>query len=235
MPTSPEAGERARPSIGGILRGLLGLDLGHLATIFAILIFSLSVHESAHAWAAWRLGDSTAQQLGRISLNPVVHVDPIGTLLLPLVAFTTGAPIIGWAKPVPVNQRRLEHPRRDFLYIAAAGPASNVLLAGVASVVMRTVPVSPIEVGIGFGLPVWSLAVTAFELNLLLAVFNMVPVPPLDGGNVLAGLLPSGLADAFDRFVRPWGFLLLYALLLTGALSALITPPYLFLSWVLTR
>ena len=146
-----------------------------------------------------------------------------------------GAQIIGWAKPVPVNQRRLEHPRRDFLYIAAAGPASNVLLAGVASVVMRTVPVSPIEVGTGFGLPVWSLAATTFELNLLLAVFNMVPVPPLDGGNVLAGLLPSGLADAFDRFVRPWGFLLLYALLLTGALSALITPPYLFLSWVLTR
>ena len=214
---------------------MLGLDLGHLATIFAILIFSLTVHESAHAWAAWRLGDSTAQQLGRISLNPVVHVDPVGTLLLPLIAFTMGAPIIGWAKPVPVNQRRLEHPRRDFLYIAAAGPASNVLLAGVASVVMRTVPVSPIEVGIGVGLPVWSIAATAFELNLLLAVFNMVPVPPLDGGNVLAGLLPSSLGDAFDRFVRPWGFLLLYALLLTGALSALITPPYLFLSWVLTR
>ena len=214
---------------------MLGLDLGHLATIFAVLIFSLTVHESAHAWAAWRLGDSTAQQLGRISLNPVVHVDPVGTLLLPLIAFTTGAPIIGWAKPVPVNQRRLEHPRRDFLYIAAAGPASNVLLAWVASVVMRTVPVSPIEVGIGVGLPVWSIAATAFELNLLLAVFNMVPVPPLDGGNVLAGLLPSSLADAFDRFVRPWGFLLLYALLLTGALSALITPPYLFLSWVLTR
>ena len=214
---------------------MLGLDLGQLATIFAILIFSLTVHESAHAWAASRLGDSTAQQLGRISLNPVVHVDPVGTLLLPLVAFTTGAPIIGWAKPVPVNQDRLENPGRDFLYIAAAGPASNVLLAVVASVVMRTVPVSPIEVGIGFGLPVWSIAATAFELNLLLAVFNMVPVPPLDGGNVLVGLLPSALADAFDRFVRPWGFLLLYALLLTGVLGALITPPYLFLSWVLTR
>ena len=223
------------PSIGGILRLLLGLDLGHLATIFSILIFSLTVHESAHAWAAWRLGDSTAKRLGRISLNPVVHVDPVGTLLLPLIAFTTGAPVIGWAKPVPVNPHHLEHPRRDFLYIAAAGPASNVLLAVVASVVMRMVPVSPIEVGIGYGLPIWSIAATTFELNLLLAVFNMVPVPPLDGGNVLAGLLPSSLADAFDRVVRPWGFLLLYALLLTGALGALITPPYLFLSWVLTR
>ena len=214
---------------------MLGLDLGQLATIFAVLIFSLSVHESAHAWAAWRLGDSTAQRLGRISLNPMMHVDPVGTLLLPLIAFTTGAPIIGWAKPVPVNPQHLERPRRDFLYIAAAGPISNVILAALASVVMRMVPVSPIEIGIGTGLPVWGIAATAFELNLLLAVFNMVPVPPLDGGNVLAGLLPSGLAHLFDRVVRPWGFLLLYALLLTGALGALITPPYLFLSWVLTR
>ena len=213
---------------------MLGLDLGQLAIIFAVLIFSLSVHESAHAWAAWRLGDSTAQRFGRISLNPMKHVDPIGTVLLPLIAFTTGAPVIGWAKPVPVNPQRLEHPRRDFLYIAAAGPISNVILAALASVVMRMVPVSPIEVA-GTGLPVWSIAATAFELNLLLAVFNMVPIPPLDGGNVLAGLLPSGLAHLFDRVVRPWGFLLLYALLLTGALGALITPPYLFLSWALTR
>jgi len=214
---------------------LLGFDFGQVVTIFGVLIFSLTVHESAHAWTAWRLGDSTAQRLGRISLNPIVHVDPVGTFLLPLIAFTTGAPIIGWAKPVPVNPDRLEHPRRDFLYIAAAGPASNVLLAALASVVMRMAPVSPIDVGFGPGLPVWSIAATAFELNLLLAVFNMVPVPPLDGGNVLAGLLPPGLANVFDRVVRPWGFVLLYALLLTGALSALITPPYLFLSWVLTR
>ena len=209
--------------------------MGHLATIFVVLLFSLSVHESSHAWAAWRYGDSTAQRLGRISLNPVVHIDPIGTLLLPLVAFTTGAQIIGWAKPVPVNEHRLDHPRRDFLYIAAAGPASNVLLATLASMVMRMVPVSPIDVGFGPGVPVWRIAATAFELNLLLAVFNMVPLPPLDGGNVLAGLLPSGMADVFDRLVRPWGVVLLYALLLTGALGALITPPYLFLSWVLTR
>ena len=214
---------------------MLGLDLGQLATIFAVLLFSLTVHESAHAWTAWKLGDPTAHRLGRISLNPLVHIDPVGTLLLPLVAFTTGAPIIGWAKPVPVDPQRLEHPRRDFLYIAAAGPASNVILAALVSVVMRTVPVSPIDVGTGPALPVWSIAATAFELNLLLAVFNMLPVPPLDGGNVLAGLLPSGLADLFDRVVRPWGFVLLYALLLTGALGALITPPYLFLSWLLTR
>ena len=214
---------------------LPGLDVGHLVTIFAVLLFSLTIHESAHAWSAWRFGDPTAQRLGRISLNPARHIDPIGTLLLPLVAFTTGAPIIGWAKPVPVNGHNLDNPRRDFLYIAAAGPASNLVLAGLASLVMRSVPVSPIELGLGPALPVWRIASVAFELNLLLAVFNMIPIPPLDGGNVLAGLLPSGLANLYDRLIRPWGFLLLYALLLTGVLGALITPPYLYLSWLLTR
>ena len=201
------------------------------------LVALLSFHEFGHAWMAHKCGDDTARVMGRMTINPIVHIDPIGTVLIPLAIFffSPGIAIFGWAKPVPVNQGCLENPRRDFLYIAAAGPVSNILLAAVASVVMRTVQVSPIEVGIGPDLPVWSIAATAFELNLLLAVFNMVPVPPLDGGNVLAGLLPASLADAFDRFVRPWGFLLLYALLLTGVLGVLITPPYLFLSWVLTR
>ena len=209
------------------------LDIGQLVIIFAVLLFSLTVHESAHAWTAARFGDPTAQRLGRISLNPAVHIDPIGTVLLPLVAFTTGAPIIGWAKPVPVNARYLARPRQDFLFIAAAGPASNLVLASMASVVMQMVPVSPVEFGIGPALPVWTIAAMMFEINLLLAVINMVPVPPLDGGNVLAGLLPGGLARAYDRVLRPWGFLVLYGLLLTGALSYLIEPPYLFLSWLL--
>ena len=209
------------------------VDIGQLVIIFAVLLFSLTVHESAHAWTAARFGDPTAQRLGRISLNPAVHVDPVGTVLLPLVAFTTGAPIIGWAKPVPVDARNLARPRQDFLFIAAAGPASNLVLATMASVVMRMVPVSPVDFGIGLAVPVWTIAAMVFELNLLLAVFNMLPVPPLDGGNVLAGLLPAGLARAYDRVLRRWGFLVLYGLLLTGALSYLIEPPYLFLSWLL--
>ena len=209
------------------------VDIGQLVIIFAVLLFSLTVHESAHAWTAARFGDPTAQRLGRISLNPAVHVDPVGTVLLPLVAFTTGAPIIGWAKPVPVDARNLARPRQDFLFIAAAGPASNLVLATTASVVMRMVPVSPVDFGIGPAVPVWTIAAMVFELNLLLAVFNMLPVPPLDGGNVLAGLLPAGLARAYDRVLRRWGFLVLYGLLLTGALSYLIEPPYLFLSWLL--
>ena len=209
-------------------------DIGPLVILFGVLIVSLSVHEAAHAWTAFRLGDPTAARLGRLTLNPLAHVDPVGTLLLPLVAFTSGAPILGWARPVPVDTRRLRDPRQGFLFIAAAGPASNILLAVAASFALRALPVSPIPLGAGLELPAWSIAATFFELNLLLAVFNMVPVPPLDGGNVLGGLLPSGVAAGYDRLVRPWGFLLLYGLLLTGTLGAIIGPPYEFLTWLLT-
>ena len=212
----------------------MNVDIGQLVVVFLVLIFSLTVHESAHAWAAAWLGDPTAKRLGRITLNPAAHVDPIGTLVLPLVAFASGAPIIGWAKPVPVHRQNLKNQRRDFLYIAAAGPASNIVLALIAAVALRVFPVSPISVAGWFELPVWAVAATLFELNLLLAVFNMVPIPPLDGSNVLAGVLPANLSSTYDRIVRPWGFVILYALLLTGGLGVIITPPYLFLSRLLT-
>ena len=174
--------------------------------------------------------------LGRLSLNPAVHVDPIGTILFPLIAMATNLPLIGWAKPVPVNPARLgRNWRQKFMAIAAAGPASNLVLAIVAAVVLRLL--APVDVGpTGIGNSGWFLpgdSILVVRVNVLLALFNMVPVPPLDGGNVLAGLLTGSMARMFDQ-LRPYGFLILYGLMLTGVLWTIIDPPAsLLLSWLL--
>jgi Zn-dependent protease len=204
------------------------IDIPYLLIAFLVLIFSLTVHEAAHAWSASRLGDDTARRLGRVSLNPIVHIDPIGTLLLPLVAIIGKLPIIGWAKPTPVNPRNLRSPRRDYVLVTAAGPASNLMIAVLAALALHAIPLSPSQGGMDVSGPLAALAVQAVDINLLLAVFNMIPVPPLDGGRVLAGLLPPKLAIGYNQLGR-FGFLIIYALMLTGALGALIGPPYYFL------
>lgn len=214
---------------------LLDIDFAQLTIAFIVLLFSLTVHESAHAWTADRLGDPTARRLGRVSLNPLVHIDPIGTVVFPLLAMIGNLPVIGWAKPVPVDTRNLKNARRDYLFVAAAGPTSNLLIALLASVALRMVPVAPATLGeMNVSVPLASILSRALELNVLLAVFNMIPIPPLDGGTVFAGLLPNRLADLFDSLMRPYGFLILYALLLTGALWYVVSPPYtLLLRWLL--
>lgn len=209
------------------------INVAQLFIAFLVLLFSLTIHESAHALAASRLGDSTARLLGRVSLNPAVHVDPVGTILFPVLAAIARMPMIGWAKPVPVNVRRLAHPRRDCMIIAAAGPASNLMLAIVSAVALRWVPLSPSSVGaLDLTGPLATLVARGVEINLLLALFNMVPIPPLDGGTVLAGVLPGRAADRLDS-LRPYGFLIIYGLMLTGVLGYLVGPPYyLLLSWL---
>jgi Zn-dependent protease len=194
---------------------------------FGVLLISLTIHEAAHAWSADKLGDPTARMLGRVSLNPLVHIDWIGTVLLPIIAAVSGLPLIGWAKPVPVNTRNLRNPRRDFMIIAAAGPISNMLQACAAAVVLRAI----FTADAGPTLLV-SLLTNAIVINLLLAFFNLIPVPPLDGGNVVLGLLPPRLAMAYSG-LRNYGVLILYALMLTGAASAIMMPPTIFFARLL--
>ena len=206
------------------------INFAQLLITFAVLLVSLTVHEAAHAWSADQLGDPTARLLGRVSLNPAVHVDPIGTIVFPLVALLTNIPVLGWAKPVPVNTRNLHgHWKRKYMVIAAAGPASNIAMAVIAAVVARLLPIGDADGAAG---PMSQFLQTAVLINVLLAVFNMVPVPPLDGGNVLAGLLRGSAAEFYDR-VRPYGFMILYGLMFTGVLAAIITPPARFILRIL--
>jgi len=189
---------------------------------FTALILSLSFHEAAHAWTANRLGDPTAKMLGRLTLNPIAHVDWIGTVLFPLIAMISNFPLIGWAKPVPVNGMNLRDPRRDFAVVALAGPVSNVILA-VGAAVLRMI-VGAVAPHDAFSTELMMFALAYFiGLNVLLAVFNLIPVPPLDGGNVLLGVLPGAAARIYQQ-IRPLGFVILYALLLTGILWDIIGP-----------
>jgi Zn-dependent protease len=202
------------------------LDIIPIVIALAIILVSLTVHEAAHAWSADTLGDPTARQLGRVSLNPIVHIDPIGTLLVPALTALSGF-TIGWAKPVPVTISRLRRGPRDFVLVAAAGPLSNIAQAVVFAVVLR----SMFPMGDDGGLLFYILDL-AININLYLAVFNLLPIPPLDGGNVLAGLLPPPAAQIFWS-VSQFGFLIVIALMYTGILSALIGPPFLFLRGLL--
>jgi len=209
-----------------------------------VLLFAITIHEASHGWAAARFGDYTAQSMGRVTLNPVAHIDPIGTVLLPLLLVIAGAPPFGWAKPVPVNPFNLRNPRRDNLWISAAGPAAN--LSAAAACLISIVALRLINPGIvvflgnylrGWGslprgfYPLEGLVLILFfgvQVNTYLAVFNLIPVPPLDGSGVLMGLLPDDAAQRYDR-LRPYGFIIVLALIYMGLLRVIIRPIELFI------
>lgn len=202
----------------------MDLSLPQLIAVYAIpVIFAITLHEAAHGFVAARLGDRTAQSLGRVSLNPLRHIDPIGTLLVPaLILFASkaagGAMLFGWARPVPIVPSNLRSPRRDMGVVAAAGPLANIAMALGWAFALELMSVFGSD---GEFLP--RMAIAGIFVNLTLAVLNLVPVPPLDGGRILVSLLPLRMAAAFSR-LEPYGLFILLALLATGALGFIVAP-----------
>ncbi len=203
-------------------------------------LFALSVHEASHAWTADLCGDDTARMLGRVTLNPLPHIDPIGTIMMPLMGMISGLPILGWAKPTPVNPNRLRHPRRDDILVTVAGPASNFLVATVSLVILALLRFFSVEGRIVIDaltsyrsypsegsliVPVALLLYRFLAINVLLGVFNLIPIPPLDGGQILGQLLPSGWQGAYEELGR-YGFLILMGLLFLGVPYMIFDPVF---------
>ncbi len=194
---------------------------------FIVFYFSISFHECAHAWAAYRNGDDTARLMGRMTLNPIPHLDPIGTVILPLLMLLSSFRLLGWAKPVPVNPLRFRNYRRGEIETSIAGPLSNLILAVGAALLLRFLVrlLPPWHVAIGF------LATAAF-LNIALCVFNLVPIYPLDGSHILKNLLSREANQAYDRYVTPYGWIILLALVYSGLFRFVFYVGDLFLRYV---
>ena len=186
------------------------------------VLLAITVHETAHGWVARRFGDKTAQMLGRLTLNPIKHIDPVGTILVPAVMLLLpGGFVFGWAKPVPVDWRNFKHPKQDMAWVAVAGPASNLLMALAWALAAR------VALGMStdnwIALPLLFMGVAGIFINTILMVLNLLPLPPLDGGRVVTGLLPGPYAYQFAR-IEPYGFFILVALLVTGVLGIVMWP-----------
>jgi Zn-dependent protease len=205
-------------------------DIGQFIFYMVALIFSLSVHESAHAWMSNRFGDDLARLQGRISLNPMVHVDPIGTLLFPAISFLTHAPLIGWARPTPVNPLKWRDKRVANFWVSAAGVICNFIIAIISGITIRILwQTGLIAIGDAGLVPATTesmiavgaveLLVTFFTLNVVLGVFNLFPIPPLDGSGILSSLLPDSFGSAIDA-LNQFGYILLFIAAFTGVLRA---------------
>lgn len=206
------------------------LDPAVLALWVVPFLLAVVFHEWAHGYVAKQLGDPTASMLGRLTLNPLAHIDPVGTIALPAILMATGSPFMfGWAKPVPVAFERLRNPKRDMVLVALAGPAMNLVLAAVSAAGLALVgqvaggaPESAAG-GLRVAEPLAIMCTMSLQLNVVLAVFNMLPIPPLDGGRVAVGLLPHGLGDRLAE-LEPYGFLIIMGLLVTRALDFILGP-----------
>jgi len=189
--------------------------------IFALpVIFAITMHEAAHGYAARHFGDSTAYMLGRISLNPLRHIDPIGTILVPLLTYFLGGILFGWAKPVPVNFNNLRNPKKDMLWVAAAGPASNLAMALFWALMIKIAVLAPDNY---FAAPLAEMGAAGVTINVVLMVLNLLPLPPLDGGRIAVSVLPNPMSYRFAQ-LEPYGMIILVILLATNILGVILRP-----------
>jgi Zn-dependent protease len=196
------------------------IDFVQFFVQYAFFLLSASIHESSHAWTAYKFGDPTAKLQNRISLNPAHHIDILGTVIIPFMVFLSGIPIIGWAKPTPVNPANFRDPRRDGMYVSGAGPISNLLTVAVLAVLWHLFLFLTPTIGRP-GLLFLYVFGMGILVNLMLAVFNMLPIHPLDGSGVLEGLLPEAWAEAYSK-MRPYGFIILLVLFYTPKFNGMI-------------
>lgn len=221
------------------------IDIGFVIIWFVVFLFSLSFHEASHAWTSEKFGDDTGRHQGRITLNPIAHIDPIGTIIFPLIMMFTSVPLLGWAKPVQTNPLMWRDKTRANISVSAAGPISNFILMAVAFIILKSLilggmlGINPTfqniydVIGPKPGQPAFMQPLAMFlsvmvMLNLALGVFNLIPIPPLDGSHVLEELLPYQMQQAYAQ-IRPYGFLLLIALLYLGALNYIFQPISIFI------
>jgi Zn-dependent protease len=205
-------------------------NLVQTLAIYALpVIFAITLHEASHGYVARYFGDNTAYVLGRVSLNPLRHIDLVGTILLPLLILVaskllgSGGILFGWAKPVPVDFSALRHPKRDMLWVAAAGPLANLLMAMLWALALKMAQIAPAN---AFTLPLSLMAEAGVTVNLVLMVLNLLPILPLDGGRIAVSLLPNRLAYRYSR-LEPYGFPILLLLLFTNTLGIILNPPLL--------
>jgi len=192
---------------------------------FGVVLFAISIHESAHAWMADKFGDPTARRQGRITLNPIAHIDLIGTIIFPLLLALAGAPVFGWAKPVMVNPYNLRNPRRANIFISAAGPGSNVISAFAGIVlflILKNLGVFKGSVGSGIEI-LFYIFLFFIIINIYLAIFNLIPIPPLDGSGILDGVLKGEALYQYQK-IKPYGFIILLIIIYIGALDVIAHP-----------